>query len=83
MKVTRFQAGGEMPAGAQGGPEGGAPQGGNPMDQIIPAMAQAVQAGDCQSLMQICAQFLQAVGAASEQQPQPTYARKGGRLLRI
>lgn len=84
MKITKFQEGGAMPTGAapQGAEQASAPQG-DPMEQIIPAMAQAVQNGDCQSLMQICGQFLQVIGAQAQQQPQPTFARKGGRLVRI
>lgn len=82
MKMFRFQAGGEMPAAQEQQPQNG----GNPMDQIIPAMAQAVQAGDCQTLMQVCTDFLQLVSGAAggpQQQAQPTFARKGGRITRI
>lgn len=81
MKMQRFQAGGEMPV-AQEQQQGG----GDPMNQIIPAMAQAVQAGDCQTLMQVCTDFLQLVSNAAggpQQQAQPTFARKGGRITRI
>lgn len=81
MKIQRFQVGGEMPA-AQEQQQGG----GDPMNQIIPAMAQAVQAGDCQTLMQVCTDFLQLVSGAAggpQQQAQPTFARKGGRITRI
>lgn len=90
MKIGKFQEGGAMPQGApQGGaPEGGAPQGGgDPLAQIIPAMQQAVQAQDCNTLMQVCSAFLQLVGdAAAASQgaaPQPSFARKGGRLVRV
>lgn len=81
MRIQRFQAGGEMSA-AQEQQQGG----GDPMNQIIPAMAQAVQAGDCQTLMQVCTDFLQLVSSAAggpQQQAQPTFARKGGRITRI
>ena len=85
MKIGKFQEGGAMP---QGGAPAAAPQGGgNPLDQIIPAMQQAVQSQDCNTLMQVCSAFLQIVGeAASAQQqagPQPSFARRGGRLVRI
>jgi hypothetical protein len=84
MKITKFQEGGAMPGGAQ--QEQGAAaqqQGGDVMEQIVPAMAQAVQNGDCQTLMQVCSQFLQFISAAAQQQPQPTFARRGGRLVKI
>ena len=85
MKIGKFQEGGAMP---QSGAPAAAPQGGgNPLDQIIPAMQQAVQAQDCNTLMQVCSAFLQIVGdAASAQQqagPRPAFARRGGRLVRI
>lgn len=91
-KVAKFQMGGEMPAGEGGAPaEGGAPDAGggqDPMQEIIMGMQQAMQAGDCEGLMQVCGAFLQLIaeaqgaGAAADQ-PQPTFARRGGRLVRI
>lgn len=90
MKIGKFQEGGAMPQGGTpaAAPQSGEPQGsGNPLDQIIPAMQQAVQAQDCNTLMQVCSAFLQIVGdAANAQQqagPQPAFARRGGRLVRI
>lgn len=87
--VRKFQEGGAMPAS---GPEQAAPEqqgAGNPdaaMQQIVQAMAEALQAGDCNALQQVCAQFLQMItGGAPQQaeQPAPTFARRGGRLVRI
>lgn len=83
--IRKFQEGGAMPTG-EGGVEGGAPQGGqDPMAQIIPAMEQALQANDCNTLMQICGSFLQMISEAQgmQEQPQPTFARRGGKLVRI
>lgn len=87
-RIGKFQQGGAMPAegGAPAPEQGGAPAGGgDPMAEIIPAMQQAVQAGDCNGLMQICGAFLQMIaeaqGGAAE--PQPTFARHGARLRRI
>lgn len=87
-RIGKFQQGGEMPGGEGGAPapEGGAPQGGqDPMAEIIPAMQQALQANDCNGLMQICGAFLQLISDAqgAQEQPQPTFARRGGRLVRI
>ena len=50
MEIRKFQQGGEVqdPAMQQ------TQQAGPTMDQIIPAMQQAVQNGDCNSLMQVC-----------------------------
>ena len=84
MKISKFQEGGAMP---QGGAPAGPEAGGNPLDQIIPAMQQALQAQDCNALMQACASLLQLVGgaqaAAQGAGPQPTFARRGGKLVRI
>lgn len=89
MKIGKFQEGGAAPA--PGAAPAAAPEqqagGGNPLDQIIPAMQQAVQAQDCATLMQVCTAFLQLVGeasaAAAGPEPQPSFARRGGRLVRI
>lgn len=85
--IRKFQQGGAMPGGEGGAPqEGGVPQGGqDPMAEIIPAMQQALQANDCNGLMQICGAFLQLISEAqgAQEQTQPTFARRGGRLVRI
>lgn len=82
MEIRKFQQGGEVqdPAMQQ------TQQAGPTMDQIIPAMQQAVQNGDCNSLMQVCTAFLQLIAeaqGAQVQAEQPTFARRGGRLVRI
>ena len=86
MKVLRFQEGGAAPAPEQGAPEqGGAPaQGGQPgMEEQVAQMAQQIiqQLGPDAAAMlaQIIMQMLQ--GAA--QQGQPTYQRKGGKLVMV
>ena len=90
-EVKKFQEGGAMPAegaapaeGAPAGPEAG----GDPMQQILQAAAQAVQNNDGQLALQVCAALVQlaqggagAPGGAPEGAPEgePVY-RKGGRL---
>lgn len=77
MKFKKFQEGGEM-------------GGGDPMQQLIQAAAQAVQNQDGQLALQVCQALVQAAqggggGAAPAQEApeegQPVY-RMGGRLLR-
>ena len=77
-------------APAEGAPvEGGAPEGGaqDPMRQILQVAAQAVQTQNCEAAMAVCQALMQIAqgGAAQEQAPQeePTFARKGARLVRV
>ena len=77
-------------APAEGAPvEGGAPEGGaqDPMQQILQVAAQAVQTQNCEAAMAVCQALMQIAqgGAAQEQAPQeePTFARKGARLVRV
>lgn len=72
------------PAGdptAQGG-------GGDPLMEIAQIAAQALQNQDCQAAMAVCEAFLQLVqqaaggGAAPEQPSEPTFQKKGGKLVR-
>lgn len=84
-RVKRFQEGGEMPVEApvQGQPE--APEqsaGGDPLQQILQAAAQAVQNNDAELALQVCAalvQLAQGGGAPEPQNSEPVY-RKGGVL---
>ena len=80
---------GGAPAGAPAGPEGGAPagpEGGqDPMQQILQAAMQAVQANDGQLALQVCAALVQlAQGAMGGGGPQPAAEepvyRAGGKL---
>jgi len=61
-KVTKFQEGGPVPAGAPA-PEGGAPEGGgqDPMVQLVQMAQQAVEGQDCEAAMAVCEGFLQLV----------------------
>lgn len=87
FKSTRkFQAGGEMPAGA--------PQGGqDPMAMLMQGAQQAVQAQDCEIAMQVCQMLLELAGGGAPAEAAPAEAapapaegepvyRRGGKLLR-
>ena len=100
-KIGKFQEGGAMTpeeqAAAQGAAPAGAPAegapaggegGGDPMEQILQAAAQAVQNNDGQLALQVCQALVQmaqggagAPGGAPQGAPEgePVY-RKGGRL---
>lgn len=92
-KFRKFQQGGAAPQpGAEpagGAPAEGAPaEGGqDPMAQILQVAAQAVQTQNCEAAMAVCQALMQIAqgGAAQEQAPQeePTFARKGARLVRV
>lgn len=84
--VKKFQAGGEMPAGA--------PQGGqDPMAMLMQGAQQAVQAQDCEIAMQVCQMLLELAGGGAPAEAAPAEAapapaegepvyRRGGKLLR-
>lgn len=82
------EAGGGAPAGGVPA-EGDAPAGGgqDPMQQILQVAAQAVQTQNCEAAMAVCQALMQIAqgGAAQEQTPQeePTFARKGAKLVRV
>ena len=91
MKVKKFQQGGEM--GVQPSPEqmaaqeqgmqGGAPQeGGNQEEQLVAIATDIIQQMGPEmaaALAQIIMEMLQGGG---QPQPQPTFQRKGGSLVR-
>lgn len=82
MKVKKFQEGGAAPAPQ----EGMEPQGGGAgMEEQLAQMAQQViqEMGPeaAAMLAEMIMQMLQ--GAAAEQQGQPAYQRKGGKLVMI
>lgn len=94
MKVKRFQMGGEAPAAA---PQAGAApaeagaQDGSPEEQIAQMAAQVIQQMGpeaatmlAQTIMQLL-QSAQQGGGGGQEAPQgePTYARKGGKLVLI
>lgn len=92
MKYTllkKFQDGGEIAPEAQGAPEGGAPeaapaQGGDEaLMQVAQQLVQMLmqQIGDPQAVAAILQAALEMVAGAA-QEAQPTFQRKGGRLVR-
>ena len=93
MKVLRFQEGGAAPAPEQGAapaaaPEQGGQQGGGAEEQIAQMAQQIVQQLGPEAaamLAQMIMQMLQGAqgeqGGAPEAQGQPTYQRKGGKLV--
>jgi hypothetical protein len=81
-KVGRFQEGGAMPAPAEAAPAG-APQGGDPMEQIYQMAAEIVQqlGPDAAAMLaQAIMEMLQGGGAAPAPQGEPVY-KKGGKLI--
>ena len=87
--VKYLQEGGAAPEAAPA-EEAPAPEqgGGDPMEQILQAAAQAVQTQDAQLALQVCQAIVQMAGggaAPTEQAPpgqEPVYKR-GGRLIRF
>lgn len=80
-KVAKFQEGGAMPVEAAAAPQ----EQGNPMEQILQAAAQAVQANDPQMALQVCqalVQLAQQAQGGAQPQEAPAYQRKGGKLVR-
>lgn len=94
MKVLRFQEGGAAPAPEQGAAPAAAPaeggqQGGGAEEQVAQMAQQIVQQLGPEAaamLAQMIMQMLQGAqgeqgGAPAEAQGQPTYQRKGGKLV--
>lgn len=85
MKIKKFQEGGAAPAPEQGMAPG-AEQGGAGAEEQIAQMAQAIiqQVGPegAALLAQVIMQMLQGGGQPQEGQ-QPTFQRKGGKLVQI
>lgn len=86
-KYRKFQEGGAMEeAPVEQTPEQ-APEGAgqDPMVQLIQAAAQAVQAQDCNIAMQVCQVLVQLAQGGGQEAPaeEPTYAKRGGKLVRI
>lgn len=86
MKINKFQMGGEVPAEAA--PEAAAApapaeQGGDPMEQLIQAAAEAVQTNNAELALQVCAMLLELVQGAQGGAPEgePMF-RRGGRLCK-
>lgn len=78
--INKYQEGGPAPQG-----------GGDPMQQLLQAAAEAAQSQNCELALQVCqvlVQMAQGGGApqGGEKEPpaeEPTYARRGARLVRI
>lgn len=85
-EIPYLQQGGAAPEAAPVEEAPAAPeQGGDPMEQILQAAAQAVQTQDGQLALQVCEALVEMAGGSAptpEQAPgQPVY-RRGGRLVR-
>lgn len=84
--VKFLQEGGAAPEAAPAeqapAPEQG---GGDPMEQILQAAAQAVQTQDAQLALQVCQAIVQMAGggAPAEQAPGEPVYRRGGKLIRF
>lgn len=81
--VKKFQEGGEMapPATPEEAPQGAPAEGGDPMQQLLQAAAQAVQTQDAQLALQVCQALVEMAGAPQEAPAEPVYKR-GGKLSR-
>lgn len=90
MRIKRFQEGGPMEAPMEeGAPMEGAPapeQGGeDPMMQVLQIAQQALQEQNCEAAMAVCQALLQLAQGGGQEAPaeEPTYARRGARLVRV
>ena len=94
MRLTRkFQEGGAMPMDGgmpmdEGMPMEGAPQGGDPVEELVMVAQQALEAQDCEAAMAVCSVVAelgaqQGMGGAPAPAPEePQFAKQGGRLIR-
>lgn len=92
MKLRKFQEGGAAPApeqqgGApapeQGGQPGGQPQGGGVEEQIAQMAQQIIQQLGPDAAAMLAQVIMQMLQGAAQQQGQPTYQRKGGKLVMV
>ena len=90
MKVLKFQQGGAAPEGAALEAQGGAPAQAGPEEQLAQMAQQIIQqlGPDAAAMLaQMLVQMLQGQqgqeGGGGEQPQQPTYQRKGGKLVMI
>lgn len=86
-KIKKFQEGGvvapeqEMP---QEAPEQAPAEAQDPMQQILQVAAQAVQTQNCEAAMAVCQALMQLAQGSAEQAPQePTFAKRGAKLVKI
>lgn len=81
MKIKKYQMGGEMGAPMEPGmaPQEQAPQGGDPMAQLM-EMAAAGAQGDCEAAQATCQMLLQVMqGGGAPAEGAPVF-RKGGTI---
>lgn len=82
MRIKKLQEGGQVEP-TEGAPVEGAEQ--DPMMQVIQVAQQALQTQDCQAAMAVCQALLQLAQGGAQEAPaeEPTYARRGAKLVRI
>lgn len=95
--TLKFQMGGQAPmqepmpseqAPVEQAPQGAPAESQDPLMQIAEIAAQALQTQDCQAAFAVCEAFLQLIqqaaggGAAPEQPSEPTFQKRGGKLIR-
>ena len=81
MKVLKFQQGGAAPA--QAAPEQGAPAGAGAEEQLAQMAQQIVQQIGPEASAALAQMIMQLVQEGAQSQGQPTYQRKGGKLVPI
>lgn len=81
MKVLKFQQGGVAPEGAA--PEQGAPAGAGAEEQLAQMAQQIVQQLGPEASAALAQMIMQLIQGGAQPQGQPTYQRKGGRLVPI
>lgn len=85
MKIKKFQEGGAAPAPAPAPAEGGAPQGGNPEEQLAGMAQQIVEQLGPEAAAMLAQMIMQMLQGAAQPaaEGQPVYARKGGKLVML
>ena len=81
MKVLKFQEGGVAPE--QGAPEQGAPAGAGAEEQLAQMAQQIVQQLGPEASAALAQMIMQLLQGGAQPQGQPTYQRKGGKLVLI
>ena len=80
MKFKKFQMGGAAPAPEQGAPQG-APQGG-PEEQLAMMAQQIIEQMGPEAAAMLAQIIMEMLQGGGQPQPQPTFQRKGGSLVR-
>lgn len=81
MKVLKFQEGGVAPE--QAAPEQGAPAGAGAEEQLAQMAQQIVQQLGPEASAALAQMIMQLLQGGAQPQGQPTYQRKGGKLVLI